>query len=195
MTGKAEREHRPVILIHTVRDTDGIDREQRVTVNADVKILTDGKLRNPDFSSGRWDYPGWHELADLRIMHAWRSERDIRQGYKLPIITTAHYSDIYAVELPQAEAMVKVLRRIARGMGKLDSTLGPPDGTPAGYLTRVASILKIAQFATHTSGGTFYDDGDTRVMDASAAHYHVTEQFAQFDRDQAERGIVSERTS
>lgn len=195
MAEEAKETLRPVILISATSERDTIDREYRITVNADVKVLTaDGSLRNMSFSTGRWEYPGWHEMTDLRIFRAWRSESDIRHGYKLPVIAGPHYSDVYSVELPKAAAMVRILGRINRGMAKLDEKLGSLSGEPADYLTRVASVLKIPTFATHKSGkGGFWDDGETRVMGANSAHYHVTELFRQFDRDQADRGVVSER--
>jgi hypothetical protein len=71
-------------------------------------------------------------ILDREYRHVWA----IRPGYLTP----------YWIDLDRAEATVKLLRLLHRGLGELAAAPSPLDNTPGGfvtYLDRVAEILRI----------------------------------------------------
>jgi hypothetical protein len=67
------------------------------------------------------------------------------------------YRDVYAIELPQAEGMVKMLRRLRDGLAKLDVKFGRATDFPT-YIGRVAAVLKIEFAARSSDRHDSYDD-------------------------------------
>jgi hypothetical protein len=98
----------------------------------------EGALRNPSFGLSE----PYSDLTDLRV----RCYLDHRTTDHWPYGTRFEYKP-HHVELPQAEGMVRVMRRLTKGMQTLQSTEGylqEPDF--AGYLLRVGRVLRVRRW-------------------------------------------------
>lgn len=106
-------------------------------------LTPDGKLRHPGFD--KWN-PAM-QLADFEV-YAYLDDPHPR------VIGFGHWFRPWRVELPRAEAMVKALRRLQRGLDKANSEEGYLDHHDfPGYLFRVARILGIRTYWVENTRG------------------------------------------
>lgn len=105
------------------------------------RVTSSGELRRPSFRSGDM---GAH-LADFEVSAY--LDRDNEHAW-----CPGHYFDAYRVDLDEAESIVKVLRKIQKGMDKVTREhgyLAADDFT--GYLFRVAAIVGIRTYYVRNS--------------------------------------------
>lgn len=126
----------PLALLVEVREEYGT-RE----VAATPVYLGDGGLRNPVFEwSGRYN-----DVANLDISAFVDTGPNPCAG-GAPYGYGVRFTP-YRVELDQAEAIVKTLRRVARSLEAMDTERGyVRDGDFLTYLTRVAEILAVKHY-------------------------------------------------
>jgi hypothetical protein len=62
------------------------------------------------------------------------------------------YRDLYRLTLSEGEPMIKVLRKVQRGLDKLTAELGWPDSLGA-YIARVGKILGVERFGFYAPKG------------------------------------------
>lgn len=86
------------------------------------------------------------------------------------------YKEARYVKLDQAERMVKVLRKVERGLAKLTERYGYPEFFTA-YLLRVADVLGITQFAIRQPSG------DLTILSVTSAAYWLDEQVRDFHKE------------
>ncbi len=146
-----------VLLLHSeVSDGCGSSDVLRLSVSV-LGMLPDGDLRN--YLAGSWPA---QPLADLRVTAQSDSASESESyGWRV------EFRDSYAVDLARAEEMVKVLRKVSRGMAKLEAQFGYCESFGA-YVARVASVLGISRFGwrTDTGSGGFYSDTRYHWTDA-----------------------------
>jgi hypothetical protein len=81
--------------------------------------------------------------------------------------------------------MVKALRKVRTGLGKLEATYGAP-ATFGQYVARVGSIFGVARYGWHTDLGRTYDESTFNWTDASGIDYHITRRLREFHTPAAE---------
>jgi hypothetical protein len=114
--------------------------------------IKDDTVRN---CPGRGDVMGGLRLEDLRVRSQGNESDRSRSLYGWEVI--GH--DVYTVDLPKAEALVKTLRTIHARMTRLDEKLGRPT-TYGAYLARVAAAIGAETFLTSDKTNTWHDDAD-----------------------------------
>lgn len=137
----------------------GLGRSLRVTANA-VHQFADGRIRNPDSSSFHAD-----PFADFQVT-GWYN-KDSQGGF--------HWSEAevkpYTVRLRDAERIVKTLRKVAKGLERLNERFGYT-GDFATHLGRVADVAKAGKnpFLVKVGGRDTgsYDDHEYRAFDVTA---------------------------
>jgi hypothetical protein len=131
---------RNLVLLFDTDLSQGFDGQHTLRLTADVHHYNDaGELRS--FLDS--DSP---ELADLQV-GAYASDDMMSDG---SYGWSVEYRNVYAVDLPRAEGMVRCLRRITRRLDALASPKGARYTPPRSfeeYLLRVAKILGCRQFA------------------------------------------------
>jgi hypothetical protein len=106
-------------------------------------VNADGELRN--FLGDRFEDGA--EFGDFAVS-AWLPHGHQASGPSFGC--TADYLSPYRVELYRAELMVKLLRKVNKGLERLSSERGwVPDGDFAQYALRVAEILGVREFYVH----------------------------------------------
>lgn len=116
---------------------------------------TDG-IRN--FSSGSYDHS---PLADLVITAQVDSSAPAR-----PYGFAVEYRNIYALNLSQAEANVKLLRKLDKGLEKLTAEFGYAD-TYATFVARVGKVLGVKLYGWTMDERGWYSENDYRWTDAT----------------------------
>lgn len=131
---------------------------------APLQMLPNGELRN--YVDG---YDDAHtSLADLRITAQQTSGLTAQ-----PYAWRVEYREPYSVDLKRAEIILKTLRKIARGLERLEAEFGYPE-TFAAYVTRVGSLLKVTRYGWHAERGeTFADGSRYRWTDAAGIVSHL----------------------
>ncbi len=92
------------------------------------------------------------------------------------------YRNVYSIDVVRADVMSKTLRRIDRGMKKLEQQFGFATDFPT-YLVRVAHVLGITQFGWKIADGGSswtYDGNEYRWVDASYVVAFLERQLADF---------------
>ena len=92
------------------------------------------------------------------------------------------YREVYSVDTERAGVMLKQLRAIDRGMEKLEREFGYATDF-AGYLARVASVLKIRTFGWKVAdggSGWSYDGNEYRWGDATRMSDWITRQLTEY---------------
>jgi hypothetical protein len=126
-----------------------------------VMVTTTGTVRNyvDSVTPEPW--------ADLRITAQFDHVATQPYGWRV------EYHNVYAVELARAEAMVKTLRKIERGLERLRAEFGYPESFAA-YVARVAKVLGVKQFGWRSpDGGMFPNGTQYRWTDADGLASHV----------------------
>jgi hypothetical protein len=123
-----------------------------------VKFDEKDQIRN--IMSGYQDKP-FEYFDDLEI-HC-QIGGTLEEGEELsPYSWGADYRDCYSIGLPAAEKMVKTLKRLEKGLAKLNEKLGRPE-TYADFVIRVANVLKVKAFVFPTThNGDMFNDNDFR---------------------------------
>jgi hypothetical protein len=129
-----------------------------VQMTARPVYVVGGELLNPQWPQyGACPCP---ELADMEIGGYLREDKS---GTYSPSVTFAPHR----VKLEQAESIVKVLRKVHKGLDRLNDTEGYlPDGDFAGYVFRVARILGI---------GTYYVRNTKRAAAVSGERFRLVD--------------------
>ena len=132
-----------------------------------VKVTADGTIRN--FSTGSWDI---EPLADFQLS----ASVDRSVDSSAPYGWTAEYRNAFSVDLRRAEQMIKLLRKVDRGMEKLRGEWGYPATFPV-YVSRVAKIIGATSFgfAVDKGRGWSYDDGEYRWTDVDGMTYRIND--------------------
>ena len=87
-----------------------------------------------------------------------------------PYAFSVEYRNLYSLDLAKAESAVKVLRKISKGLDKLNAKYGRADRFGA-FVLRVADVLGIDSFVFNKSESP--NGWDIRVIDAEAAEYWI----------------------
>lgn len=142
-------------------------------INLSLCYLTEaGELRNFVSSGSLAEDP----YDGLRITALADANADLGDTYGW----RAEYRDIFSVDLHRAESMVKTLRKITRGMEKLNAELGYPE-TFASYAARVAKVLGVKKFGWKVDGrSSTYADNEYRFGDAPTFTYRLTNVLAEY---------------
>jgi hypothetical protein len=136
-----------------------------------VYLADDGSVRN--YVSGFETEP----LADLQINGQADYVSDNAYGWRV------EYRTPYSVDLAAAEAMTKLLKRIDRGVAKIDAQLGRAESFGA-YVLRVAAVLKVDQFGWKVDPAKDILGTGYRWVDADQFGYHVATIVSDFKREQ-----------
>lgn len=105
-----------------------------------VRITDDGEIRNPGYDYGIDDAHFNDLMVSAYVNDTGESAGNV---YGLSV----DYRDVFSVDLKRAEGMVKLLRKVTRGMDKLNDAEGyVSEGAYAAYLLRVARVLGIRTF-------------------------------------------------
>lgn len=115
-------------------------------------ILAEDGIRIPQF--GRWQTGA--EYADFEIS-AYLSD-DLPRAWGWEIRFAPNY-----VDLKRAESYVRVLRRVERGIARVDRLIGPPTEFD-GYLARVALTLGTDRYVVAGDGGIAFLNGSGFVF-------------------------------
>lgn len=92
------------------------------------------------------------------------------------------YHDVYQVDTDLAAVMLKHLRRVDRGMQRIEADLGPARDLAA-YIARVANVCKIRSFGWKVADGGpswTYDGNAYAWSDATGLMMWVERQIAEF---------------
>jgi hypothetical protein len=135
-----------------------------------VRINEAGEIRN--FSSGSYDHS---PLADLVISAQADSSAPVR-----PYGFSVEYRNIYSLDLRQAEANVKLLRKLDKGLEKLQAEFGYAE-TYATFVARVGKVLGVKLYGWTGDARGFYSENDYRWTDATGIAGridHLTREWA-----------------
>lgn len=154
-------------LVH-VEDDPSIERDF-FRVKAYPIRMEEGKVRNIS-SLGRYDHEA---LADLRIEAQGHLSEGRVYGWSV------EYRDVFTVNAERAEVMAKTLRKVNRGLEKLEREQGYPANF-AQYLARVAKILGIRTYGYNASpqpNGWSHDQQEYRWVDVNGIDYYIGSQI------------------
>lgn len=160
----------PLALLVEVRDQYGT----RQIAATPVYLGDDGDLRNPLFEwSGRYN-----DVADLEISALVDTGANPCAG-GAPYGLRVSFKP-FRVELAQAEAMTKTLRKVQRGLETMDNERGyVRDGDLGTYLTRVAEILGVKHYYVRTTAQMREMTGERyRKLDGSGLQYWLSDAAA-----------------
>jgi hypothetical protein len=120
-------------------------------------------LRN--YTSHSWPI---EPLADFRISaQADSSDPSKVYGWRV------EYQNIYSLDLREMEVKVKLLRKVEKGLERLQSQFGYPE-TFAGYVARVGTVLGVKLYGWKADGNSTFMDGNRyRWNDASGISARV----------------------
>jgi len=122
-------------------------------------------------ATDRWDGPGY-ELAEYTV-RAWLGHEGSAIDYPVLWGPSHRYSNVHSVELANAEAMVKHLRKMSKGLDKLEQT----EGYPAGYFQlamRVARIVGAKEFYVRDDKNAMTLGNAFRKTDATGVQVWLT---------------------
>lgn len=134
----------------------------------------DGELRN--YLDGSGVRRNEDAFADLCITAQLDRSSDDPYGWSV------EYRDIYSVNAERAEVMVKTLRKVNRGLEKMQAELGYAE-TFAGYVARVAKVLGVKTFMWRTTdrrGIGMYADNDYGRGGAEQLRWRISDAVATF---------------
>jgi hypothetical protein len=127
-----------------------------------IKRYADGSIRNFSTSIRR------EPLADFKITGQLDRNGDI-YGWR------AEYHDVYSVGLTDAETMLKLLRKVDRGMEKLRAEWGYPQ-TFRDYVAQVGKIIGVKGYGYRVDDGRTgwsYDENTYQWTDVEGMGYRV----------------------
>lgn len=154
-----------LIVSHEVQPDHGSGQFMHIKLRP-AKLLADGKVRN--FSDHSWPR---EPLADLVISGQADENQTTHNGE--PYGWHCWYEEPHRVELDRAEGMVKTLRKVERGVKKLESEFGYPD-TFAAYAARVAKVLGVKTFMWSNDGSGNYDEQTWIKADAATLSHRIS---------------------
>lgn len=163
--------------------TSKVEHFDRPTLRVRVELAylnEDNEYRSYDGGNayaGDWNL----EYGDLRIEASHDPSLTLNQTYGWRV----EYRDVFAVNIARAEAMARTLRKIERGLAKLDAKWGTPD-TFAAYVIRVASVLKVTSFGHEQTAEARAMTGERyRWGDAETLKWQIANRVAEFDKQYA----------
>lgn len=150
---------------------------------ANIAVMTDDGLRNPQFSAWNHGDPGGH-LADLTVRAQVSRGLDHGgfYGYR------AEFAP-YSVNLDLATSIAKVLRMIERKMEALSARHGSPTDLAA-YMAGLSDAIGAAEsqcFGRRTQASHDLDGSGFRWMDTNYLRFYLNEQV---DAWRTRHGIV-----
>lgn len=130
-----------------------------------VRVMDDGEFRNPGYDYGYAD----DHFNDFAVS-AYINKDDARIYGMF-----AEYREPFSVDLKRAEGMVKHLRKVTRGMDKLNENDGyVNENDYATYLLRVARIIGIKSFYVRNDREARERSGERwRKVTASGMQYYA----------------------
>lgn len=157
-----------------------VTRYDRPTLALRVDLVyfnEDGELRN--YLPGGYRGDEDNALADLRIT----AQHDSTTAFGgQPYGWRVEFRDVFAVDLVRAEAMVKTLRKVDRGLAKLDEKWGSAQTFDA-YVVRVGSVLGVKRYGYRADKDMFVATGDQyRWGDANTMIYQLNHLVVDFDK-------------
>lgn len=167
----SEHEYETVFLIDSTNKV--YDQHLLLLSAYPVKILDAPESGIRNFTNVGFDA---EPLADLHVVAQLdRTSNGQPYGWKV------EYRDVYSVDLRRADTMLKTLRKVERGLTRIQTELGYPETFPA-YLARVAKVLGIKRFGWRVGerNGHSYSDNEYRWTDADGMAYHVNDLCAKF---------------
>jgi hypothetical protein len=167
--------HDTRFLLDAPRNRHGLNNLEIV---AHPVYIEDGKIRNITTDHFR---PS--PLADFEV----RALADPEATFGATYGWSREYRGVFSVDTQRAEVMVKHLRKLDRGMEKLERELGYADSFPS-YLARVASVLKIRTFGWKVAEGGqrwTYDGNEYAWGDATRMSDWVTRQLNDYRKVEA----------
>ncbi len=108
--------------------------------------------------------------ADLQKPDSWDST--------IPYGWTLAYRDLYSVELPECERMTALLRRVTRGLEKIEKTAGRADNFGA-YAQRIGTLLGVCGIYAESPKFNWYWSQPDRIEDV------VNSAIARWHREQS----------
>lgn len=142
-----------------------------------VYVGEEGWLRN--FTDLWGDEP----LADLRISAQADYASEDAYGWRV------EYAQPYSVDLGRAEVMVKLLRKIQRGLDRMERDLGYAESFGA-YVARVGKLLGASRYGWESDNGERswqYSDNTYRWTDAVGMGLHVSRVVSEFKAAEVSR--------
>lgn len=143
-------------------------------VVAPVYAGEDGFLRNYTDSWG--DEP----MADLRISAQADYVSEDAYGWRV------EYAQPYSVDLRRAEMMVKTLRKVQRGLDRMERDLGYAESFGA-FVARVGKVLGVSRYGWISEHGEVswqYSDNTYRWTDAAGMGLHLSRVVRDFKAQQ-----------
>lgn len=138
---------------------------------ATVVFVTPDGLRSPQFSP----FDRLTELADLEISA--HISTDMVGAYGFTVAYAPHQ-----VQLAQAVAMARVLRRVDRDLDAAHGRFGYPTDFHS-YLTQVAFVLGITRFIIAAPEGQTFPSGERhRHADAAVVQMWIADQVKQYTK-------------
>lgn len=139
---------------------------------APVMLSNTGEVRN--FSTVGFDAD---PLGDLHVSAQLDRVATNGQPYGFKV----EYREAFSVDLRRADAMVKTLRKVERGLTRIQTELGYAETFPA-YLARVAKVLGIKQFGWRIGDrdGPLYEHNRYHWTDASGLSSYVDNACVKF---------------
>ncbi|GAB3259759.1 hypothetical protein [Kineosporia babensis] len=130
-------------------------------------------------SKGWWQTPTWgwcqtaSQYADFQITGYVDLEKGTVWGY-------SHYFNPHQISLDQAESIVKVLRKIKRGLDRADTERGYiPDNSFHEYVIRITAALGITDYRVPTGDSPSNSGHDVRQVSGGGLrtwlHHRVNE--------------------
>lgn len=147
----------------------------------------DRELRFFNASGGVMDNDADNAYGNLRITasHDLALTREESYGWRV------EYRDLYSVNQRRAEAMVKTLRKIEKGLERLEAKWGSPD-TWAAYVIRVGDVLGVKVYGHQQSTEARSMTGEMyRWGDANTLRWQVTDRIAKFDNQYGPAEVAS----
>lgn len=137
-----------------------------------VMLANTGEIRN--FSTVGFDAD---PLGDLHVSAQLDGGTANEQAYGFKV----EYREAFSVDLARADAMLKTLRKVERGLERIRSELGYAESYPA-YLARVAKVLGIKQFGWRVGerDGSLYEQNRYHWTDASGLSSYIEHVCALF---------------
>jgi hypothetical protein len=135
-----------------------------------VRVSDSDGIRN--FSSGSYDHS---PLADL-VISAQVDSSDPMRPYGFEV----GYRNLYSLNLREAEANVKLLRKLDKGLEKLNAEFGYADSY-AMFVARVGKVLGVKLYGWTLGDRGWYSENDYRWTDATGIAGridHLTREWA-----------------
>lgn len=111
-------------------------------------------------------------FKSLEITCQWNLRTQIDESYNKPYAWRIQYSDGFnADNVEMAEIQIQMLKKLNKGLKKLNETLGNPESFED-FVTRIALILSIKDFVTMVNDGS-YNNQVNRIFTAQDVKRYI----------------------